>query len=146
MLTHVLAAIDFTSVSDRVIELGADLASATGAGLTVLHAAAPEPGFVGYDIGPQYIRDQRARELREEHHRLHEIGERLRSRLPDVRVRLRPGPTVETILAEASEIGADLIVVGAHQHARARKLLLGSVSEALVRQSSCPVTVVPAVD
>ena len=143
---HVLAAIDFSPVSDRVLALAADLAEGVGAELTVLHAAAPEPGFVGYDVGPQYVRDQRARELRKEHHDLHDIGERLRERLPEVRVRLRPGPTVETILAEASDAGADLIIVGAHRHARARKLLLGSVSEGLIRQAPCPVTVVPPAD
>lgn len=143
---HVLAAIDFSPVSERVVALAADLAAGAEAGLTVLHAAAPEPGFVGYDVGPQYVRDQRARELRKEHHDLHDIGEALRERLPDVRVRLRPGPTVETILAEAEDVGADLIVVGAHRHARARRLLLGSVSEGLVRHAPCPVTVVPPVD
>ena len=145
MPTHVLAAIDFSPVSDRVIELAADLASASGAALTVLHAAAPEPGFIGYDVDPQQTRDQRASELREEHGQLHDIGVALRERVPQVRVRLRAGPTVETILAEASDAGADLIVVGAHRHARARQLLLGSVSKALIKDAPCPVTVVPAV-
>jgi nucleotide-binding universal stress UspA family protein len=142
----VLAAIDFSPVSDRVIALAADLADATGARLSVLHVAAPEPGFVGYDVGPQHVRDQRARELRDEHHALHEIGEGLRERLADVRVRLRPGATVETILAEASENDADFLVVGAHRHGRARKLLLGSVSEGVLRRATCPVTVVPPAD
>jgi nucleotide-binding universal stress UspA family protein len=53
---------------------------------------------------------------------------------------------VATILSEASAVGAGLIVVGAHRHARARRLLLGSVSSALLRQATCPVTVVPAAD
>jgi len=143
MPSHLLAAIDFAPVSDRVIELAAELASACGADLTVLHVAAPEPGFLGYDVGPQHDRDLRASELRDEHRRLHEIGEALRERLPHVRVRLRPGPTVETILAEAREAGVDHVIVGAHRHARAHELLLGSVSKALIRQASCPVTVVP---
>jgi nucleotide-binding universal stress UspA family protein len=146
MPTHILAAIDFSPVSDRVIELAADLALTSSAALTVLHVAAPEPGFVGYDVGPQYERDRRASELRDEHRRLQEIGEVLRTRIPEVRVRLRAGATVETILAEADASGAGMIIVGAHRHARVHKLLLGSVSSALIREATCPVTVVPPVD
>jgi nucleotide-binding universal stress UspA family protein len=143
MTTAILAAIDFSPLSDRVLAHASELAERTGSPLVVLHAAAPEPDFVGYEVGPQYVRDQRAEELRKEHHTLAEIGEGLRARGLDVKVRLHAGPTVETILEVAEHAGADLIVVGAHRHGRAHTLLLGSVSEGLLRKAACPVLVVP---
>jgi len=142
----ILAAIDFSPLSNRVIEIAAGLAERAGAPLIVLHAAAPEPDFVGYEVGPQYVRDQRAGQLRKEHHALGEIGEALRARGLDVKVQLQAGPTVETVLASAAQADAELIVIGAHRHGRAHRLLLGSVSEGLLRKAPCPVLVVPPED
>ena len=143
MPTAILAAIDFSPIADRVLALASDLAEKTGARLVVLHAAAPEPDFVGYEVGPQYVRDSRAKELRDEHHRLAEIGDALRARGLEVTVQLHAGPTVETVLASAEHAAADLIVVGAHRRGRAAKLLLGSVSEGILHKADCPVLVVP---
>ena len=146
MPTAILAAIDFSPISDRVLELAAELAQGTSSPLVVLHAAAPEPDFVGYEVGPQHVRDQRASELREEHHKLAAIGDDLRSRGLDVKVQLHSGPTVETVLDAAQQAGVDLIVVGAHRRGRAARLLLGSVSEGILHKADCPVLVVPPVD
>lgn len=38
---------------------------------------------------------------------------------------------------------ADLLVLGSHGHSRVWHTVLGSVSEACIRQSSCPVVVIP---
>jgi nucleotide-binding universal stress UspA family protein len=53
------------------------------------------------------------------------------------------GATVETILAQARERKVDHIIVGAHHRSRAARLLLGSVSEGVLRGATCAVTVVP---
>ena len=31
--------------------------------VSVIHVAAPNPGFAGYEVGPQHVRDWRAEEL-----------------------------------------------------------------------------------
>jgi hypothetical protein len=43
----------------------------------------------------------------------------------------------------ASELEADLVVVGAHGSHRTTRWLLGSVAEGVVRRSTCPVLVIP---
>ncbi|HEX6574362.1 MAG TPA: universal stress protein [Gemmatimonadaceae bacterium] len=47
------------------------------------------------------------------------------------------------ILEFAERVGADMIAAGSHGHGRLERFLLGSVSSGLVRNASCPVTVVP---
>jgi nucleotide-binding universal stress UspA family protein len=49
-------------------------------------------------------------------------------------------PAVE-ILRLAQEVGADLIIVGSHNHTGVRRWLLGSTAERVVRESGCPVIV-----
>ncbi len=52
-----------------------------------------------------------------------------------------PGAPVTAIREAAEAEGADLLVVGSHGRDRAGRLVLGSVSDALVRQAACPVLV-----
>lgn len=61
---------------------------------------------------------------------------------PDVaiEVRIAQGPAAEVLLDAAS--GADLLVVGSRGHGAFTGMLLGSVSNHVVHQASCPVVVV----
>jgi nucleotide-binding universal stress UspA family protein len=143
-MQNILASIDFSPVSTQVIEQAASLAEAYSAKLTLVHVAAPDPAFIGYDTGPQTVRDGRAKELRAEHGDIQKIAQGLRDRGISAHALLIQGPTVEKILAEAQQIDADTIVVGSHGHGALHRALLGSVSEGVVRRALCPVLVIPA--
>jgi nucleotide-binding universal stress UspA family protein len=56
--------------------------------------------------------------------------------------RLSEGGASEEIVALAEEIGAGLIEVGSRGRGRIRRLLMGSVSDAVARHARCPVIVV----
>jgi nucleotide-binding universal stress UspA family protein len=56
-------------------------------------------------------------------------------------IHCRIGRPVEEILSLAYEVGADLIFVGSHNKASLERMLLGSVSERVVREAHCPVMV-----
>ena len=142
-MRKLLAALDFSDVTDRVVEEAAALAEAFGAELTLIHVAAPDPDFVGYEAGPDTVREARADELRAEHRQLQQMADGLRERGIPSKALLIQGPTVEKILDEAIQIGASTIVIGSHGHGALRRVLLGSVSEGVVRGASCPVYVVP---
>ena len=60
----------------------------------------------------------------------------------DVRVHVRIGVPYEQILDVAEESSADLVVIGTHGRTGVRRVLLGSVSERVVRLANCPVYVV----
>ena len=143
-LRRLLAAVDFSPVSGRVLDTAAELARSLGAKLWLIHVAAPEPDFVGYGPGPQTVRDQRAEELHEKHRELQEEATRLRSAGLEVTALLVQGPTVEKLLEEIESLEIDLLVVGSHGHGRLYDVLLGSTSDGLLRRSKRPVLVVPS--
>lgn len=60
-----------------------------------------------------------------------------------VDIRLREGQVVSGILAEADDMGADLIVMGTHGRSGFERLALGSVTEKVLRKATCPVLAVP---
>ncbi|HLH77911.1 MAG TPA: universal stress protein [Candidatus Binataceae bacterium] len=57
----------------------------------------------------------------------------------DYETDVRSGEPVAAILKRAAEYGADLIVLATHGRKGLSHLLLGSVTEAVVRGASCPV-------
>lgn len=57
-------------------------------------------------------------------------------------VHVRIGNALTEILDIAKEIGASLILIGSHGRKGVERVLLGSVSEHVVREAGCPVLVV----
>lgn len=142
---RILACLDFTTVSDDVVAVARDLARDTAGLLTVMHAAAPEPSFVGYDdAGGPLSRDARETELESEREALGRLVGDLRAQgIAVAEPVLRVGATADTILAVAAEIDADVIVAGRHRHSRLHDLLLGNTATELVRHADRPVLIVP---
>ena len=62
-------------------------------------------------------------------------------RWADAEARVLKGGPADAIVAEARRTHADVIVVGWRGHGTVRRLLMGSVSRAVVRQSPCAVLV-----
>jgi nucleotide-binding universal stress UspA family protein len=143
-MRKVLAAVDFSNISSGVIDAAASLAEAYSADMILMHVAAPDPDFVGYDVGPESVRDARAHTLRTEHRELQAMAEALRQRGIRARALLVEGATVETILAETERWGADVIVLGSHGRGALGRVLLGSVSKGVLRDAKCAVHVLPA--
>jgi nucleotide-binding universal stress UspA family protein len=59
-------------------------------------------------------------------------------------VHARIGKPAEEILFLASEVGADLIMVGTHDHTPLERFLVGSTATRVMREAGCPVIVVRA--
>lgn len=51
----------------------------------------------------------------------------------------RLGPVAETVLARAQQTGVDLLVIGAYSHSRFREIVLGGVTQHILRHAAVPV-------
>lgn len=142
-MKNILVSIDFDSGAKLLLAQAKEMAKAFSAKVWIIHIAAPEPDFVGYSVGPQYIRDVRANELREEHRMLGDFAEKLISDGVDTEALLVQGATTDMVVKEAEKLKADLIICGHHERNFIYKALLGSVSDNIIRQASIPVLVVP---
>ena len=143
---RLLVALDLSEPTELIISKVEELAKETSAQIWVLHNAEPAPDVLEFRADPQAARDSLAEKFHREHRQIQKIAERLRKKGLDATALLVHGPTVEIILKEASDLDIDIIVAGSHGRSAVYQLLLGSVSEGLVRKSRCPVLIVPTHD
>jgi nucleotide-binding universal stress UspA family protein len=144
---EVLVCVDFSETTERVMAAAIRLGAATGLTARLVHVAASESELAGYDkeAFEAATPDKRAGQLRDEHVRLAELADRLTAAgLTVVESALVMGHTAEQIVRLAQQDDAELIVVGSHGHGGLHHLMVGSVTEDLLRRSPVPVVVVPA--
>jgi len=139
----ILVPIDFSAAEAGITAAAATLAKGLGSQIVLLHVEPPDPAFVGYEAGPQSVRDAVARSIRGNEQTLHAVRDRLRAQGLRVESLLIQGPTVEKIVDEATRLAADFIVMGSHGHGALFDLVVGSVSDGVIRRAPCPVVVVP---
>ena len=144
MTNNILALVDFSHITDELVKRTTQLADLYGAKCWFMHVAAPDPDFVGYDVGPQYIRDSRATTLRNEHQKLQEFKEQCEKMGVDSEALLVQGPLFETISGEVEKLNIDLIVLGSHGRSRLYELIVGSVCEHLLKHSKVPLYILPS--
>ncbi len=141
----ILAATDFSDVSDEILEKASELAQKFSAHLWILHVAAPDPDFVGYEVGPQHVRDWRANTLKKERRFLQDKADEIEKEMGiEVTPLMAQGPTADTILKEAADLKADLIIMGSHGHGALYELIVGTVTEGILKSSKFPILVIPA--
>ena len=146
MTMKILVALDLSEAAPRILQVTERMARQSSAEVRLLHVAEAEPDFMGYDAGPEVVRDQVAREFRDEHRAVQKYADELREAGVDAGARLIQGPIVETVFKEAERFEADLLIVGSHGFGAIYDLLVGSVSRGLLKDADIPVLVVPIRD
>ncbi len=142
-MQKIILAIDFSETTPLIIEKAKLLASKFNSEVWLLHAASPDPDFVGYKVGPDKVRHFVAETLSNEHHQLQLLAAGLRQEGIQAIALSVQGATVEVLLQEAQKLSADLIIIGAHGHNLLYKMLMGSVSANIIQNAQCSVLVVP---
>jgi len=141
-IKRILCPIDFSDGSRHALQHAVTLAQWYGARITVLHVTelfpmpAVLPGNPSPVIGPYISRDVVTASIKE-------FTDGLQGRGVPLEISLVEGAVVQSIVATAAELPADLIVLGTHGRSGVEHLLLGSVTEKVLRKADCPVLVVP---
>lgn len=142
-MKNILVGIDFDDNSEILIQKAMEIAEKFNSKIWLLHVAAPEPDFVGYGVGPQYIRDGRAEELKKEHRKIFEWAEGLRAKGFKAEGLLVAGVTSEELIEKSGELNIDLIIAGYHDRSLLYNAFFGNTSSELIRHAEIPVLVVP---
>jgi len=142
-LQTILVPLDASELSRSALPFAEDLAKALGASLVVMHAIVPTaiayPGAEPVAIPQSVITDIEAS--------AHAFARGIAGELTARGLKAKPvvvnGSAADAIVESAEAEGAGLIVMSTHGRSGVQRLLLGSVAEAVVRNSPIPITLVP---
>jgi nucleotide-binding universal stress UspA family protein len=151
MYARILVPLDGSPAAERVLPHAEALAERFGAALTLLHAttapatvAAAEAAAGVIPVAPIALDPIEivTEEQREAAAYLSGLAGRLRARGLSVDVVEPEGDSADAILTAARDLGVDLITMTTHGHGGLGRLVLGSVTDEVVRHAPCPVLVV----
>lgn len=151
-IKKVLIALDYNPTAQKVAETGFLMAKSMNAEVILLHVItdpvfyassgySPIMGFSGYvNVGPMQldsIQGLKNASL--------EFLDKSRQHLGDksIQTLVKEGDFADTILQTAKEERSDIIVLGSHSKKWLENILMGSVTEKVLHNSSVPLLIVP---
>jgi nucleotide-binding universal stress UspA family protein len=131
---------DFGEPADDALEMALSLAPKLDAAIAVMHAY--EPPNTAYPLAPFPILDVTPSLAKASQSAIDAIVARTTGRWPRTQGLVRSGKPWREILAAASELGAEMIIMGTAGRKGIERALLGSVAEKVVRAAEIPVITV----
>lgn len=144
-VSRILCPIDFSEASRHALDQAIVVARFFDARIIVLHvynqAFLPVPGYgMPTDLGAITLSAEDAQRLQRD---VAQFAAAAGTEGREVSIAVEPGMPVPRILATATALPADLIVIGTHGVSGFERLVLGSVTEKVLRKATCPVLTVP---
>lgn len=143
----ILTAIDFSPISQKVVDGAGELATALGAKLVILNVMEPVAAYVpvgaAMDVitAPMPLEPADVNSVKE---RLDAFAAPLIAKGLSVETVAAVSLPVDEILDQAASQEASMIILGSHGHGAVYQLFSGSVVTSVLHRSKIPVTVIPA--
>lgn len=138
-MQKILVPVDGSEGAEKAARFAAQLARAIGAEVTLVHVYdAPSPAATGFlGNSPALVDDEHAKLAQASFERAIQAmdGFDVKGHLVEV------GHPADSILAVAKRLDVNQIIMGSRGLSPLKELLLGSVSERVVRRAHCPVTI-----
>ena len=140
LLKRIVVPTDLSASSLQALEFAAELARPAGAELVLLFAIEPIFHVPDYAGAPSAaVADLIEEEQRRARAELARLEQRYTQLGLTVRTLLLSGKPCEVIVDTAKQVNADLIVMATHGRSGVARLLMGSVTEGVVRTATCAV-------
>lgn len=149
-MKKILIALDYNPSAQKVAETGHELAKSMGAQTILLHIISDATYYsslnyspiMGFESFSNAIEANSAEGLKKA---ALDYLDKSKEHLKDntIQTIVRSGVFSEAILNAAKELNVDIIVMGTHSRRGLEKILLGSVAENVLRNSSIPLFIIP---
>jgi len=141
---RILCPVDFSDFSQRALEHAVAIARWYESTVTMLHVGAGVPlAASSMEIGFPPVRALPSEERDELLAVLKQFAAGVSAETVPIEFDVSQGPTAAEILKKSETMPADLLVMGTHGRSGFERLILGSVTERVLRKAACPVLTVP---
>ena len=139
----ILAPVDFSATTDRVLREAAALARTLGGKVVVINVTEPTTGVVDYAAIVVAVAQVNEAAVKFSVERLGQLVEMLKGDGVQAESMHLTGTPVSEIIEQASKLPADYIVMGSHGHTAFYDLLVGGTAHGVLKRATCPVVIVP---
>jgi len=150
-MKKVLIALDYDPPAQKIVETGYALAKGMNAEIILLHVLSdatyysslnyfPVMGYEGFNnLGVLQVDNDELRKTAQE------FLDKSKQHLNDETIVtvVKEGDFAESIIETATELNADVIVMGSHGRRGLDKMLMGSVAESVLHKSIIPLFIIP---
>ena len=141
-----LVPVDFSAVSEEIIDTAVNFARAFGGKVVLLHVIQPPIITSEYALPAEAVQETIQAGEKAAAARLSTYVEMFHLAGLAVESIVRHGPPVFAILEEAQRAQADFIIMGSHGHGRIYDLLVGSTASGVLKEAKCGVIIMPPDD
>jgi nucleotide-binding universal stress UspA family protein len=143
---HVMIAVNGTPSSEAVMTPALEMAKLFEANITLLRVVLPHPEGFERSTQPPPVEDVHLHVSREERPTPEQELDRLAAAIRARQLIVQPlivehDSPDKAILAEAKRLGCDLIALETHGRSGLSRLLLGSITDKVIRGAECPVLI-----
>jgi len=140
----IVALIDFSDVTERVLKQAEKSALQSGSRVILMHVVPKEPVVVDVGIAsPTILEPPSAETIKVDYQKLMDCRALLAMNGVDVVVEQIIDGGVEQILKESLRWNAELIILGSHHHSPLYNLFVGSFTQDITMRAHCPLLLVP---
>lgn len=141
-IKKVLIAMDYDETSQKVAETGFMMAQAMNAKTVLLHVISEQPVYYSSYL---YMRELRVDFLDDLKKSTQEFLDKTKKHLGDDKIQtvLSNGDIADSILKTATDLNADVIVMGTHSRKWLESIILGSEAENVLKNTTIPLFIVP---
>ena len=139
----IVAALDFSSVTDRVFETAAGLADSLKARIVLLHVVQPSEIGGASDASHDAVDAAVAAAEQSATKRIARYEKRMQLDKLNGSVMMLRGAPVPQIVDWTVKLHASLLIMGSHGQAGVSGRLVGATIEGILHKAPCPVVVVP---
>jgi len=151
-MKKILIALDYNPTAQKVAEVGFSMAKAMSAKVILLHVISdpvyyssagysPIMGFTGFmNMDPLQLGSVEELKKASKHFldkSKHHLGDKT------IHTLVKEGDFAESILKTAKDLHVDIIVMGSHSQKWLENIVMGSVTEQVLRHTSIPLFIIP---
>jgi nucleotide-binding universal stress UspA family protein len=141
----IVALIDFSDVTPKVLEEAKRQAQQSGARVILMHVVPKEPTVVDLGIvSPVILKSPSEDSIKADHEKLMDCRATLALAGVDVVAEQILDGGVDRILEDSRRWDAELIILGSHHHSPLYRLFIRRMTDDVSKRAHCPVLVVPA--
>lgn len=138
-----LVPIDFSAVTDEVIDTAVSFARAFEGKVAMIHVVQPPVVTSEFALPVEVLQEAIASGERAAKAKLDVYVEMFRTAGIGCEAKVAHGPPVTMIREEAVRVAADYIIMGSHGHGKLYDFLVGSTASGVMKKATCGIIIVP---